>query len=117
MTMPDFIDVAEFRRLGYLQEVNRRFFHPLGLALVVNVDDEGIETISGVSDDREDWEGWRFEYSSWPDPGAARENHVERAIWMDKEWERRRVPREKALGYMIQPIYAVLKARPKEGEK
>lgn len=36
------IDVAEFRSEGYLQEVNRRFLHPLGLALeVTRVDDEG----------------------------------------------------------------------------
>lgn len=27
------IDAAEFQAEGYLQEVNRRFLHPLGLAL------------------------------------------------------------------------------------
>jgi len=31
------IDVAEFRRVGYLAELNRRFLHPLGLALEVVV--------------------------------------------------------------------------------
>lgn len=30
------MDVEEFRELGYLQEVNRRVLHPLGLALSVN---------------------------------------------------------------------------------
>ena len=29
------IDIAEFRDFGYLQEVNRQFFHPLGLALMI----------------------------------------------------------------------------------
>lgn len=29
------IDIKEFRELGYLQEVNRLFFHRLGLALEV----------------------------------------------------------------------------------
>jgi hypothetical protein len=27
------MNIAEFREAGYLQESNRRFFHPLGLAL------------------------------------------------------------------------------------
>lgn len=31
----DTIDLVEFRNTGYLQEANRRFFHPLGLALTV----------------------------------------------------------------------------------
>lgn len=29
------IDIKEFRAIGFLQEVNRQFFHPLGLALEV----------------------------------------------------------------------------------
>lgn len=36
---PERIDIAEFRALGFLQEVNRLFFHPLGLALEIVVDD------------------------------------------------------------------------------
>ena len=52
------IDVKEFRRLGILQEVNRRFFHPLGLALEVIVNDEdGAETLGGIWDYRDDPEG------------------------------------------------------------
>jgi hypothetical protein len=51
------IDIAEFRDIGYLQEANRRFFHPLGLALEVRVDEAGNETISGVEDCRDDPEG------------------------------------------------------------
>jgi hypothetical protein len=34
--------VAEFRRLGLLQELNRQFLHPLGLALEVVVDDPDL---------------------------------------------------------------------------
>lgn len=34
------IDIKEFREEGFLQEVNRQFFHPLGLALEVLIDDE-----------------------------------------------------------------------------
>lgn len=34
------IDIKEFQELGFLQEVNRLFFHPLGLALEVVIEDE-----------------------------------------------------------------------------
>jgi hypothetical protein len=43
--MPDikWIDAREFREAGFLQEANRQFFHPHGLALAVTsvTDDEG----------------------------------------------------------------------------
>lgn len=54
------IDIKEFRELGFLQEANRLFFHPLGLALEVNVNDDGTEELSGVWDYREDPEGILF---------------------------------------------------------
>ena len=38
---PTFMDIREFRDKGYLQEVNRQFFHPLGLALCVVCPAEG----------------------------------------------------------------------------
>lgn len=45
------IDIKEFRRIGFLQEVNRQFFHPLGLALEVVTEDciwcrEGVISIA-----------------------------------------------------------------------
>ena len=55
------IDIAEFRRLGLLQEANRLFFHPRGLALEVIVDDkDGSESLGGVWDSRDDPEGIAF---------------------------------------------------------
>ena len=52
------IDIKEFRERGYLQELNRRFLHPLGLALEVKVDDEtGAEALGGVWDCRDEDEG------------------------------------------------------------
>lgn len=51
------IDIAEFRALGFLQEVNRRVLHPCGLALEVEVDDDGTERLGGVWDYRDDPEG------------------------------------------------------------
>jgi len=32
------IDIKEFKDEGFLQEANRQFFHPLGLALEINID-------------------------------------------------------------------------------
>lgn len=41
MTTIKRMDLTEFRRLGFLQEVNRQFFHPLGLALEMIVETGG----------------------------------------------------------------------------
>ena len=52
------MDVKEFRELGYLQELNRQFLHPLGLALEVVIDDDtGNESFGGVWDLPADPEG------------------------------------------------------------
>ena len=56
------IDIAEFRKFGYLQEVNRLFFHPLGLALEVVIDrDTGEEWLGGIWDYREDPFGMAYD--------------------------------------------------------
>ena len=55
------MDIHEFRELGFLQEANRLFFHPLGLALEVFLDeDTGEERLGGVWDYRDDPEGMCF---------------------------------------------------------
>lgn len=75
------IDIKEWRAQGYLQEVNRLFFHPLGLALEVVTEDCGkcegagqdagtpcdecggdgkTERLGGIWDEREDPEGFLF---------------------------------------------------------
>lgn len=52
------ISIKEFRALGFLQEANRQFFHPHGLALEVVIDDEtGEERLGGIWDYRDDPEG------------------------------------------------------------
>lgn len=52
------IDIKEFRSFGFLQEVNRQFFHPLGLALEVIINDgDGSEKLGGVWDYRDAPEG------------------------------------------------------------
>lgn len=52
-----FIDIKEFRLKGFLQEANRLFFHPLGLALAVHIHQDGTETLDGIWDYRDDPEG------------------------------------------------------------
>lgn len=54
------VDIKEFRELGFLQEANRLFFHPLGLALEVIQDADGSERLGGVWDHRDDEEGIMF---------------------------------------------------------
>lgn len=87
------MDIAEFRELGYLQELNRGFLHPLGLALEVVVGDDGTERLGGVWDYRDDPEGMRYEGFDL----------TEKASRVAEERERRRPAREAALGYWQQP--------------
>lgn len=88
------MDIAEFREAGLLQEVNRRFFHPLGLALMVRRDSDGTEWLSGIWDARDDPEGIRFT----SDHDLAR-----KAGSVDALWAAREAVRRAALGYMVQP--------------
>jgi len=62
--------VSEFRKLGYLQELNRRFLHPLGLALEVVVEGGGSEKFGQIWDYREDPEGPLFEEELMSDLSA-----------------------------------------------
>jgi len=55
-------DIKELREMGFLHEVNRSFFHPLGLALEVVIDEEtGKESLGGIWDYRNDPEGILFD--------------------------------------------------------
>jgi hypothetical protein len=90
------MDIAEFVSEGYLQEVNRQFFHPLGLALEVTVEDDGSTHISGVWDGRDDPEGFIF----------GDELDREKCLRMFDEVVKRRPVRTEALGYFYEPIPA-----------
>jgi hypothetical protein len=70
------MDIAEFRAQGFLQEANRLFFHPLGLALFVEVDDDGNETLGGVYDSRDDDEGFCFAEAAWTGGEDEKAKHV-----------------------------------------
>lgn len=55
-----YMDIKEFLEDGYLQEANRLFFHPLGLALEVSIDKKGNYSLGRVWDYRDDPEGMFF---------------------------------------------------------
>jgi hypothetical protein len=89
------IDIKEFREFGYLQELNRQFLHPLGLALEVVVDDEtGEESLGGIWDYRDDPEGIVF--------GEPLDGN--KTIAVESEKFRHREARESLMGGTIQPL-------------
>jgi hypothetical protein len=88
------MDIAEFRSKGYLQELNRRFLHPLGLALEVVIEEDGSERLGGIWDYRDDPEGIWY-------AGEADAEKAERITGLLAE---RAPAREDALGFFIEPV-------------
>jgi len=95
MTEPKRIPIAEFRKLGFIQEINRRLLHPCGLALEVIVEANGDEALGGVWDYRDDPEGMAF-----GDDMIDREKH--RSV--EDLWYSKTHHRQEKLGYVVQPV-------------
>lgn len=95
LNMGKLIDVGEFKDLGYLQEANREFFHPLGLGLAVVQLEDGSWKLKGIVDSRDDEEGIIF---------AEGILSREKADFVSNEFVRRSIARLKKLGYNVQPI-------------
>ena len=94
------IDIKEFRQQGYLQEANRLFFHPLGLALEVKINKEtGQESLGGIWDYRDDPEGVLYEEGALDTPEA-----MEKAANIEFERKEKAAVRVSRFGYSIQPI-------------
>ena len=90
--------LKEFKEKGYLQEVNRLFFHPLGLAIEVIKEDDGeISRISGIQDYREDPEGMVFS-------DLIRPECKEKAQSVEEERLRYAAIRQERFGWAVQPI-------------
>ncbi len=90
--------VEEFRSLGLLQELNRQFLHPLGLALSIRIDKEtGKEYLDSIWDYRNDPEGVLYDVSVIDAEFTARAKIVE------KIQRKKAKKRLKLLGYVIQP--------------
>lgn len=84
--------VDELAAGGYVQEANRQFFHPLGLALAYEPDSGRVM----VLDSRDDPEGVYF----------AGIDLAPKAALIRAEKAGRSYARQKALGYVIQPLTA-----------
>ncbi len=110
-----YIDIKEFREAGYLQEVNRQFLHPLGLALEVVqystviwwnplswINPTRKERLGGIWDYRDDPEGihYNLESISTKELGTMKE----KAKFV---FQKRCVigsNRERILGYVVEPM-------------
>lgn len=98
-----YMSVKEFRESGLLQEINRRFLHPMGLALAAraSTDEEGNylkldETLGPIMDARDDPEGFKFSNDNPPEPDKTEK--------VDAMFEAKRAYREETLGYHVQPV-------------
>ena len=95
------IGIKEFREKGYLQEVNRRFFHPLGLALEI-VSEHGYEKLGGIWDFRNDEEGIYYDIKNSDSERIDRFN--KNKDFIDSEITKNFKIREEKLGFNIEPI-------------
>lgn len=97
-----YINIKEFREKGYLQEVNRRFFHPLGLALEIKIDDNGDEMLGGIWDYREDEEGIYYDLKN---SNKERINNFKRKKnYIDSELKIIGDNRQNKLGFVVEPV-------------
>lgn len=88
--------IKEFQEMGLLAEVNRTFFHPLGLALEVTLDGEtGELKLGGIWDYRDDPEGMLFGVKNFP---------AEKCKKAQKFIEEKHKQRQSVLGYVFQDI-------------
>lgn len=94
MPDPKKMTVKEFRAAGYLQELNRQFLHPLGMALEVVREPGKEERFGLVWDHREDPEGIIY------GPDTMEFDKTSRVL---AEQAEKAVTRLTKLGYVIQP--------------
>ena len=96
------MDVKTFRELGYLQELNRQFLHPLGLALEVVIDEFGNESFGGVWDYRDDKDG--ISYGLSDSDNSRKKRFSDKATFVESEKKRISETRNAILGFDIEPI-------------
>lgn len=89
-----YMPIDEFRNIGFLQEVNRQFFHPLGLALSITIDKEQKYRLDGILDYRDDPEGIYFDMDL----------SEEKAKNVAELRDSKEAVRKKLFGSTIQPI-------------
>lgn len=87
-----YMDLREFRESGLLHELNRRFLHPLGLALEILIEKDGSEKLGGIWDFRDFPDGLVF--------AKVNSKKVKAVKSMETQRMKARID---ALGYWIQP--------------
>jgi len=103
------IPIKEFREKGYLQELNRRFLHPLGLALEVIVNEDGSEKLGGVWDYCDDAEGMHYGLNDLKFTNEERlEAFRTKYSLIEAEISKRESNREKILGFFQEPIPSIM---------
>ena len=109
----NYLDIEEFVEKGYLQEVNRLFFHPLCLALEIIADvgkpgevtihGKGKYRLSGIWDYRTDEEGLIFDLK--PSDKERLDRFRRNEIYISNQFEKFRESRSKLFdGTNIEPI-------------
>lgn len=97
LSFKPYMKVEELAAHGYLQEANRRFFHPLGLMLHVGYE-EHRPVLKGVIDCRDDPAGVVF-----AEGGFVTASRSEAAEVISHLWAQRGRDRLDECGFMIQP--------------
>ena len=94
------LSLSELRDKGYLQEVNRRFFHLLGLALCLQSDKEGNYTSLTIIDKRNDEGGIYFNIKNLPKEEV--DDMHEKSKFIDAEIALRIEDRIKTFGSVVE---------------
>jgi len=99
------IKPLDFCKRGYLQEANRRFFHPLGLSLVVITNEDGSEGVFDIVDRREDPNGCVFDFKDESHFDSDRIEEIKhKAKIFEDEWDARLKSRLENLGFTNEPL-------------
>lgn len=93
------IPITEFVSEGYLQELNRQFLHPLGLALEIVREEDGTMQLGGVWDYRADPEGMLF-----ADESLATDEARFKAVNVAAKRALKRRYRVRQFGFNVQPL-------------
>ena len=104
-----YMNIKEFADDGYLQELNRQFLHPLGLALYVNEREDGQCELGGIADYRDDPEGVIFDQDYLEDPAN---RCLQKAQIVSTQRQKVAKGRHMLLSYYMQAL-----PEPSEGDK
>jgi hypothetical protein len=95
------INLKKFVRKGYLQEVNRCFFHPVGLALGMKVEDDEYQ-LDAIYDLRDSETPFHFGYDRMTEEELS--SRIEKKNFIDQEMAVRNASRTHLLGDSIEPL-------------